>query len=340
MNRNRFLDILKGIAILFIIITHYNFSAEARLHYLFPFWIDMAVPVFLMISGYVATMSFRKQNITTIEQAYTLRIIGSKAIRYTVPFIIAWLVEYADMVRVYGSSGFTWSWFIWHFLEGGEGPGAYYFPIMMQFIFVFPLLYFLIEAHGFVGLVIAFMATYAMEVLKIVYQMGENTYCLLIFRYTFIIAAGVYLASSHYKKRIIISLCALVVGTLFLVGTQYYGVEVPYIGMWQRTSLFGCLFIAPIIGALINKCSNWHFLPLEVVGKASYNIFLVQKVFYKEAGIFYEKIPGTKLDFIATILICVGVGIVFYLVESPFTSWLVRNFKNYTEKHHIPDAWR
>ena len=52
MKRNQFIDVLKGICIIFVIITHYNWSNAARLKYFFPFWIDMAVPIFMIISGY------------------------------------------------------------------------------------------------------------------------------------------------------------------------------------------------------------------------------------------------------------------------------------------------
>lgn len=41
-NRYRSLDVLKGVSILFVVITHYAWSAEERLRFLFPFFIDMA----------------------------------------------------------------------------------------------------------------------------------------------------------------------------------------------------------------------------------------------------------------------------------------------------------
>ena len=60
-SRLNYLDFYKGICIIFIIITHYSWNDNERLHYLFPFWIDMAVPVFMVITGYVTSLSFQNR---------------------------------------------------------------------------------------------------------------------------------------------------------------------------------------------------------------------------------------------------------------------------------------
>ena len=339
MKRNHFLDIVKGLCALFITATHFYFSDEARLHYLFPFWIDMAVPVFMLISGYVSTLSYRKNNVQTIEEAYAWKTIVSKAIRFSVPFLMAWLVEFGYMLVKNDFHMLPIPMLVIHLLQGGEGAGAYYYPLLMQFILVFPLIYFLIERLGFFGLVLTFFGTYLMEVLKVVYQMGENTYCLLLFRYTFIIAVGVYLGSSKYKERRWVSVVAFLAGIAFIVGTQYMGYSVPYIGMWVRTSLFGCLFIAPLVGYGIRKMADVKFPPLETLGKASYNIFLVQKIYYANAGKFYDLIPGEHYDLLGTMIICVVVGLIFYLVETPITKWINKHVMAAMDRHSIPASW-
>lgn len=340
MKRNHFLDISKGICALFITVTHFAFSDATRLHLLFPFWIDMAVPVFMLISGYVATMSFRKQGVETIEQAYAWSSIVGKAVRFTVPFFMAWLVEYAYIAYASGTLALPIPYLAVHFLQGGEGAGAYYYPLMMQFILVFPLIYFLIERQGFYGLVVTFIGTYVMEVLKIVYQMGENTYCLLLFRYTFIIAVGVYLASSKYKPHTKIALGAFCAGILFLVATQYLGVGTLCINYWIKTSLFGCLYIAPMMGLGIRRLENLTFAPLELLGRASYNIFLVQKVYYSQAQRMYNLIPGERYDLLGTVVICVALGLVFYVIEQPITGAVRKWILGIMDRHPIPETWK
>lgn len=57
--RYRSVDFIKGICILFIIITHHSWSKAEMSKYLFPFWIDMAVPLFMIISGFVYSESYK-----------------------------------------------------------------------------------------------------------------------------------------------------------------------------------------------------------------------------------------------------------------------------------------
>ena len=66
LGRNSVIDIIKGICILFVIITHYQWTNEQRLMLLFPFWIDMAVPLFMIFSGYLSALSFYKRNFNMI----------------------------------------------------------------------------------------------------------------------------------------------------------------------------------------------------------------------------------------------------------------------------------
>ena len=53
---NRTIDFLKGISILLVLITHYAWTEEQRLNILFPYAIDMTVPVFMVVSGYVGAI--------------------------------------------------------------------------------------------------------------------------------------------------------------------------------------------------------------------------------------------------------------------------------------------
>ena len=112
------LDAIKGICILFILITHYNWTDRERLFLLFPFWVDMAVPVFMIISGYVYTISYRKKNIITIRSMYGYQMIITKIVRYTLPFLLIYATEL--VVRI-GLKGLELKDLLFDFLRGG-GP--------------------------------------------------------------------------------------------------------------------------------------------------------------------------------------------------------------------------
>ena len=66
--RNHTIDLLKGAAILMIIVTHYDWTPEQRNFFLFPYVINMAVPILMVITGYVYSMSISKQHIFHLEK--------------------------------------------------------------------------------------------------------------------------------------------------------------------------------------------------------------------------------------------------------------------------------
>ena len=70
---NHFVDALKGVCIIFVIVLHLPWSDEKRLQYLFPFWMNMAVPIFMIISGYVYALSYKRNRIEQIKEAYLLK---------------------------------------------------------------------------------------------------------------------------------------------------------------------------------------------------------------------------------------------------------------------------
>ena len=53
----------------------------------------MAVPIFMIISGFVYSKSFDANKIVSIENAYAFPNIYKKVMRFTIPFIIAFLIE-------------------------------------------------------------------------------------------------------------------------------------------------------------------------------------------------------------------------------------------------------
>ena len=99
--RNHFVDVLKGICIIFVIFTHASWTDEQRVKLLFPFWIDMAVPFFMLVSGYVYTKSFQKNGIETLDSAYNKKYLLKNLIRYTIPYFIAFMIDFCVQVFLY-----------------------------------------------------------------------------------------------------------------------------------------------------------------------------------------------------------------------------------------------
>ena len=128
--RDHFLDVAKGIAVILVIITHFSWEESERLRYLFPFWVSMAVPIFMIISGYVGTASYEKKGIETMAQAYHARLLLRKFLRYTVPFAIAYSVDIL-FCSIFDKRLSIHDIIVYFFRGGIGGAGTYYYPILV-----------------------------------------------------------------------------------------------------------------------------------------------------------------------------------------------------------------
>lgn len=251
-NRLHSVDLLKGVLIIFVIITHITWSDSDRLYFLFPFWIDMAVPGFMIISGFVYTKSLRKRHIICLNEIFTFQYIVKNLIRYTIPFLIVFIIEETVFISL---SLVQHNFFetISQFLRGGYGPGSYYFPIMVQFIFVFPFIFVLIQRLRFKGLALCGVINFCYEITKTLCFMNEAIYRLLIFRYLFVVAFGCYLASDFYKRNIPLYIISFIVGFIYIIGCKYIDYTPIFTNYWSGTCFWASLYIIPFVSFFIRS---------------------------------------------------------------------------------------
>lgn len=321
--RDHFLDIAKGIAILMVIITHFSWEGEERLRYLFPFWISMAVPIFLTISGYVGTASYEKKGIESISRAYDKTILIHKLIRYSVPFSIAYLFDIVFYTFTEKKLGLLE--IIVRFFRGGIGGwGTYYYPILMQFIFVFPVIYFIIKRCKN-GLWLCFALNVSYEIFVKIYMLNGECYRLLVFRYILLIAYGCYLYENQGNDLGRKNWILFIAGTVFIVAANYLNYSPLTISYWKRTCVYSVLYFMPLFGLAMKYLKNIRCRILELLGNASYHIFFIQMLYY---NYWSESIgalmPNRACHLLGNIVICVSLGIVFYYVESPFSKFILR----------------
>ncbi len=339
VKRNRSLDILKGILSIFIISLHHPFvdKYSGMLHY--PWWIYMTVPAFFFISGYVSSLSSEKKGYNKIEDMYRVKDLLCRCLRFVIPFTIFFVFEQI-VFRIFGiykvgivkygllALGFDW-------LNGGIGPGSYYFTIMIQYVFVFPLIFLCVKKKGFKGVLIVFAANFLFEVLKQSYSMNDVEYRLMVFRYIFAAAVGSYafLGDPSKEKKSIkypLLLTSFAVGGFFIYLFSYTSYKPKLITFWSGTSFLTVLFIVPFLLFFVRKV-NIHFFPLEIIGKATFNIYLVQMVYY----VFYDFFQKGRDDlsgYLISLAVCIGGGVLFWLGESKFTGWIIKKIKGKTFK--------
>lgn len=327
------LDVLKGICIIFVIITHYGWGENQRLYGLFPYTIDMAVPVFMIISGYVFANAYIKKGITHFEDSYDISIILKRIIRYTLPFLIAYIIElllfYFEGVQLETVD------IIAGFFLGGFGPGSYYFPIMIQITFFLPIILFSMYKNPRIGLVFWFVFNAFYEFIKTLVGLDQSIYRLSLFRYTFILSFGCFLFLQKNKKiNKALMWGAFAIGFSFILITQYLGYKTRIINTdWSCTSFMVGLYIAPIVMLIIYKFGTFSFKILEIIGKASYNIFLTQLVYYSTASGYITKYTDNiVIHVIFNIAVCVLAGILFYLIENRITKKIINLISPFINK--------
>ncbi len=334
--RNHMLDIIKGVCILFVIITHYDWQESERSSLLFPFWIDMAVPVFMVISGYANAASYKQNQIQCLADIYSFRFLIKKLLRFTIPFSIIYILEVFIEICMEGNLLFNGSFSYINiftcFLSGGWGPGSYYYPIMIQFVFVFPIVYFVIKRNHTLGFVFCLLANAIFEILQYSYGMNESFYRLLLFRYLMLIAFGCFLYQNREKIfRLSGGIVSLAIGASFIILFVYKNHPPVFITYWTSTCWIAGLYVLPILTMLIKL--DFRCTVLEMLGRASYNIFLVQMVYYKfYASNIYEKIERRRYELLASIVICIVIGLVFYWGESFFTKKIIKRLERFSIK--------
>lgn len=124
-SRDAMMDFLKGISIIFIVITHFKWSAEQRLAYCFPFWIDMAMPIFMLIAGYMGAMSFERHQISTLVEGYQFKGLVRRFMRFLIPFV---LLVPCDVICGVANNPSSWKGVLFTLiLGGGRGQVAILF---------------------------------------------------------------------------------------------------------------------------------------------------------------------------------------------------------------------
>lgn len=219
------------------------------------------------------------------------------------------------------------------FLTGGYGPGSYYYPVMIQFIFVFPMIYLIMKKYNDKGLIICLFLNFLYELIQRAYGMNDVCYRLLMMRYILLIATGCFLTGEKYFFDKIKDCFSLVIGIAFIIAYCYMDYEPKIIIYWTRTSILACLYIIPIAMILISKLGSIRFDLLEICGRASYNIFLVQMVWYNYCSGFVGKcIPDRIVHLMINLIVCIGAGIIFYYIETPITKRLIRLFNQVIDR--------
>lgn len=312
-----FLDYLKAICVILVVITHYDWASKSS--YIFTMVINMAVPIFMIISGYNFAMSNKKKTDGSILAMYSPKMIFPKLERFLAPFFIICIIEiiilaeeemHINPFRI--------------FVMGAYGPGSYYVPLMIQLLIIFPIIFILVEKSAKWGIIITGCANLIYEIGVVALDMEKYYYRLCIGRYLLLIAFGCYLylhPELRLKKRQLFAM--LTVGIAYIVFVLRYDIDIALFDFWTPTAMPIAFYIFPVVVILFRAfyhchIGGWAGKILSLIGKASYHIFLVQMVYYHfELGGFIMN----KAWYIAVpynLVITLTLGLMFYDLENRF----------------------
>lgn len=323
------IDYLKAICIMMVIFTHYSWADKKT-----PFFtlvIAMAVPIFMVLSGFNFSMSYDRKINSTLKEMYAPRLFFSRLRRFLFPFIVIFIAEII-LHPIILNKHYSLRRMPFLFLRGGIGPGSYYTPTVLLMIIVFPLIYLCIRRLSGWGVAIMTMSHLLYEVLVVVLGMEKSTYRLVFFRYLVFVALGCYFYF-HSKDRKRYPLTPLALCLMFLVGITYnithyqFHVRLPIFIYWPKTAMPMAFYIFPIICVLVKKLGTKK-LPeilhnfMSGIGRASYHIFLVQMVYFR---LFDQLVlPGAHMVFriAANFIICLSAGYGYFLLEGKLSKLL------------------
>ena len=324
-----YIDIYKCVAVLFVIITHYKWQDSERLTFLFPFWVKMAVPMFMLITGYVFAYSSEKKSVSLSESYNPIEILV-KWLRYILPFLPIYV--FILLVRIVAKNEyFTIPEIIIDFISGGDGRGSYYVPILIQLTLFIPLIRWIVKKNPYLGISVCFFVNILYEIIKNIIHMNPDLYRIVSFRYIFIVSLGCLL---FYKKSFsllekILLILSGIAGGVFIYVFDYTVLEPHIFTQATDTSCLAVLLILPIF-AFLFKFKKIHNKVLQKIGSSSYGIFLIQMAFYYGPhSILYRYVKNVFIEIPVILIICCSVGILYQYINNKFFQITVLKLKNY-----------
>lgn len=328
------IDLLKGFAILSVIYLHSGFSDTTSKVVLSPFLFNLAVPIFMIVSGFTYSFSLSKMNSSNqiLKSYYSFGNLYKKLVRIIPCYLIVFIIEIICSPYHFTDKKSVLK-FIYYLCTGGYiFPGSYYIPVLIQLIIIFPvlkILYDKIQEKAFIPLII-FQLIYELTIhyLNIPTEISR----LLIIRYLAFILSGIFIFEKYYgKKKISKTLCiaGIISGAVYIITIGYFDFTPKVVfATWTNTALPVALYLVPVIMLLLFKFGEKEVKPIfTIIGKASYHIYLMQMLYF---GIIVFKLNLSKPLINCIIGTCFSVlmGLIMYFIENKITKIIKSKHRN------------
>ena len=186
-NRIAVIDWLNAFSAVLVIVNHSVHSKLAdQTNIFFLLVIENPVPIFMILSGLTFALRYHTY---TLSGMFDWHDMVKKFLRFTIPMLFAYFA-YLVYMGLQGKLSFIRA--IKVFITCNFGKGAYYYALMMEFIFIAPLIFVVIRKFQGKGVFIIAGINLIYEILCRLISLNGTIYRVLIFRYLTMIACGMY----------------------------------------------------------------------------------------------------------------------------------------------------
>jgi len=323
------IDFIKTIAITAVILLH-SLPAYILLDIYSPFHISQAIPVFIMVSGIVWYLSYNKITKHTFKDSYTLAYFKHKIKRLIVPFLIIYIIDIVYIITINFAITTQGLIRILTFQLPSGGPGSYYTSLIIQIILIAPIIFYCYQKNPNLTLATLVGINFCFEL--IAPMLPYWIYYISSLRYLTAFALGIYLSAAlrtktaFYKTKgfLVLSVLAIASFVYILVfmrqPTPFFRPE------WETQNLLSFFYTSFIVAIILLVHPLFYGLSnvgrkLNVIGKASYHIFLVQLIYFGVGlnGIFlFTSTSPTLMGMIyvtANLVTTFSLGLIFYYID-------------------------
>lgn len=317
-----FIGFLKAYAIICVIIAH-NLPSFLWDYCLFRVWADMQVPMFILIQAFHAYKKGEKPKIKW--NPFLKRII--------IPFfIIQGLILSVKLIVGGGNFHDLINKF---FINGGFGPGSYYFWIYIQIAIILVLIWSFVKKLSRIQLTWAFLSlSIGCEVLFSLIQLPDSIYRLLAVRYLFLIPLSlIWIETGVVLTFKNVALSIISIGAVIFFSFSKMDLEPLFYNTGWATHRWICYFYLPILltyllWLLFKWLNKYQLLSsiIQQIANSSYEIYLIQML-------VFVLVPASRLNFIQSAYVRISIWILLTFTLSITGGLLFNRFEQrYLEK--------
>jgi len=335
------IDNIKGIAIVCVLLLH-TVPLAFLIESYSTLFIWQAVPIFLIAIGLTWYYSFRKSDSSTLGELYSGRYIMRRLSRFLTPLLLVFAIDLTVTIATnsFGPSMVSTIAMVMVGIMPTYLPGNYFVSLILQLIFIAPLLYYFFTRSPGLALIATFAIDLGFELSGP--YIPYSVYSICILRYLAALGLGFYIAPELLSKgkldlmdrRFVFIVPLAAMSAIFLV--LYNSSSFPlFRAEWGTQNLLSFFYPMLLVVLLfrfhlyVSRIDRRHLL--ELLGRASYHIYLVQMLYFGFVVSSLFTVVNAMPPFVAWLIVIIArlgvniiLGIFSYKVEGRVREKLIK----------------